>query len=66
MLVSDNGTTLTSEEFKILVKHNSIRHHHPATNGLAERAVQTFKEAINKSSGEMETRRSRFQCLVNP
>ena len=49
--VSDNGTQFVSEEFQAFVKSNGIRHitsapYHPATNGLAESAVQTFKQAL--------------------
>lgn len=49
-IVSDNGTQFVSEEFQTFVKSNGIRHitsapYHPATNGLAERTVQTFKQA---------------------
>jgi hypothetical protein len=54
-LVTDNATTFTSEEFQEWCKAKGITHltgapYHPATNGAAERLVQTFKNAIKKSS----------------
>jgi hypothetical protein len=53
-LVSDNATTFTSEEFENFMKINGIKHitsapYHPATNGLAERFVQSFKEALKSA-----------------
>jgi len=66
ILVSDNGAVFTSGEFGVFLKRNGIRHltlapYHPATNGLAERAVQIFRRAMRKSSpGELTTQIARF------
>jgi len=47
-IVSDNGPQFVSSEFDSFCKGNNIKHirsapYHPATNGEAERFVQTFK-----------------------
>ena len=52
-LVSDNGPQFVSSEFAHFMKENGIKHfhsapYHPATNGLVERLVQTFKKALFK------------------
>ena len=54
-IVSDNATCFTSEEFQTYCKERNIIHltgapYHPSTNGAAERLVQTFKQALRKSS----------------
>ena len=65
ILVSDNGTAFTSAEFQFFVKADSFRlvrsaPYHPATNGLAERAVQTLKNALKQMAGDVETCLARF------
>ena len=66
VLVSDNGPSLVSTEFKLFLKKKGIKHitsapYHPASNGLAERAVRVFKEGIKKmGEGSVETKVSRF------
>jgi len=53
LIVFDNTTTFTSEEFAEFLKKNGIRHirsptYRPASNRLIERAVQTFKEGLSQ------------------
>eukprot|EP00731_Ephydatia_muelleri_P036424 Em0253g4a len=60
ILVSDNGAAFTSAEFQLFVKANGFRHvrsapYHAATNGLAERAVQSLKNALKRMTGDVET-----------
>lgn len=66
MVVSDNAPNFVSEEMEQFCKNNGIKHvtpapYNPASNGLAERAVQTLKEGLrNFSKGSLETRICRF------
>ena len=53
-IVSDNATTFTAEEFQEFCNERGIYHltgapYHPATNGSAERLVQSFKQSLKKS-----------------
>jgi len=55
ILVSDNGTAFTSDEFRIFLKQNGVRHltsapYHPAKTDSqkAERAIEIFKRALKK------------------
>lgn len=67
-LVSDNAQTFASEEFAEFMSVNGVKHttsapFHPATNGLAERFVQTLKQGLRASTrdgGTLQTRLSQF------
>ena len=73
-IVSDNGSAYTSSEFASFCAHNGIKHtlvspYHPASNGLAERAVQTVKVGLKKQSGgslEQRLYRFLFQYRITP
>ena len=69
-IVSDNGPSFTSKEFKNFIHKNEIKHitttpNHLSSNGAAERAVQIFKSAMRKIVAEnsnvpIKTLNSRF------
>ena len=67
-LVSDNAPYFVSEEFESFLKSNGIKHptssaYHPASNGLAERAVQTLKNGLKKvRDGTLKSRIARVLC----
>ena len=53
-LVSDNGPQFTFDEFNLFMKRNGIKHirsaaYHQATNRLAERFLQTFKQVFRSA-----------------
>ena len=53
LVVSDNGSMFTSSNFRSLLEQNGfvtlpVTPLHPATNGLADGTVQTFKEFTRK------------------
>ena len=62
VIVSDNTTTLTSNKFLLFLKKNRLRlvrtpPFHPASNDLAERAIEIFKEGMRElNDGSLETR----------
>ena len=66
IIVSDNASCFVSKEMEFFLRKNGIRHitpapYNPSSNGLAERAVKTFKEGLRKfTDGDMMTRVCRF------
>ena len=59
-IVSDNGPQFKSEEFENFLSRNGIVHlttapYFPATNGQAERFVQTMKKALTAAECERES-----------
>jgi len=65
-IVTDNAPNLTSSEVEEFLRRNGIKHtlsppYHPASNGLAERAVQIFKQGLKKmQEGTLSDRIARF------
>ncbi len=74
IIVSDNCSVFTSGKFEDFTRRNEIKHvktapYHPASNGLAERAVQSFKAGLKKQvSGSIQARVDRFlfQYRITP
>ncbi|XP_055632601.1 uncharacterized protein K02A2.6-like [Toxorhynchites rutilus septentrionalis] len=66
-VVSDNGPQFTAGEFKLFLQKSGVKFHklsapyHPATNGQAERYVQTTKDALKA----MGTTASNLQSNLN-
>ena len=59
-IVTDNGTSFVSQEFESFLRCNGIKHYtsapYPASNGLAEHAVQIVKKGLKKvTSGDIQT-----------
>ena len=62
-VATDNGTQFTSEDLSLFLKSKRITSapYHPATNGLAQKAVQTFKNGLKKlSNGSLQHRLTKF------
>ena len=56
-IVTDNGPQFIAEEFDEFTKRNGIKHvksapYHPASNGLAERFVQSLKQSLKASAND--------------
>ncbi|XP_038055971.1 uncharacterized protein K02A2.6-like [Patiria miniata] len=68
-LVSDNGLQFTSEEFQWFLKVNGVKHvrvapYHAASNGAAERMVQSFKRALSSSKSSVRSLQQRIDSFL--
>ena len=60
--MTDNGSGFTSQEFRVFLKNNGVRHttlapYHPASNRLADKVVQIVKGGLkNINNGSINTR----------
>ena len=57
--MSDNGPKFVSKEFYIRVAP-----YHPASNGEAERFVQTFKNSLKANKDDVGTKFYPFCCSI--
>ncbi|KAK2575241.1 hypothetical protein KPH14_012756 [Odynerus spinipes] len=70
VLFSDNGRQFISQEFQIFCEKNGIKHktsapYHPATNGLAERAVGSFKRGLEKALKDDRNKSVTLTTMIN-
>lgn len=68
-VVTDNGTQFTSEVFATFTKMNGIKHvrsapYHPASNGLAERFVQSLKNSLQATMNDGRTLTQRLSSYL--
>ena len=68
-LVTDNGPQFTADAFKHFTEMNGIRHtrcapYHPASNGLAERFVQSFKQSLKASVNDGRSLTQRLSSFL--
>ena len=59
-VVTDNGPQFTSSEFQQFMGLNGVKHikttsYHSSSNGIAERFVQSFKQAMRASENDSGT-----------
>ena len=68
-IVTDNGSQFTADAFKVFTQRNGIRHvksapYHSASNGLAERFVQSVKQSLKASLNDERTLTQRLSSYL--
>lgn len=69
-VVSDNATNFSSAEFREFLKMSGVKYHkqtapyHPATNGQAERSVQTVKRALKAMGSTKSTAQKNLNAFL--
>lgn len=69
-IVSDNGRSFSSCEFRIFCYKNKIEHltsapYHPQSNGAAENAVKSFKMGLKKALNDPKNASSSLRTVIN-
>ncbi|KAJ8892143.1 hypothetical protein PR048_004723 [Dryococelus australis] len=67
--VTDNGSSLTSEEFQTFLRNNGVQHitttfHTPHSNGAAENDVKTFTASFKKQLWQGENSTKAVQAFL--
>ena len=73
-IVTNNGCSFTSDEFKNFTQKNGIKHItsapcHPSSNGQAECSVQTVKQGLKQTPGKIiqeKLSKVLFKYCINP
>ena len=68
-ILSDNCRTFTRAEFQTFVKNNGIIHKtsalwHPAAQGVVERFIQTFKQAMKSALADGDSLNQKIGCFL--
>ena len=68
-VVTDNGPQFVAQEFATFMKGNGVKHirtipYHPASNGLAERFVQSFKQGLRASQNDGRLLNNRLSTFL--
>ena len=68
-VVTDNGSQFTADAFKVFMDRNGVRHirsapYHPASNGLAERFVQSLKQSLKATLNDGRSLTQRLSSFL--